>query len=313
MKKESRRSYRDLSHRKKEKSVYGKVLLIPIGRILPNPAQPRKHFHEEGLLRLADSILRYGILQPLTVRPADELPKSFAAKEPPLVYELIAGERRLRAAKLAGLAEVPCMVIEADDRRSAELSVMDNLQKEDLGMFEQANGIASLIDIYGLTPEETAAALGISPSAVAYKLRLLRLTATERMLITRHGISEKHARALLKLCDPERRLEVLQETIRLECSASATEDMVDRILCPEEEKKAKHRRPVIKDTRIVYNTIDRAIETIEKAGISVEKERKETDETVEVVIRIRKVKRLLPTARPHFLSEIEVASESSSA
>lgn len=313
MKKESRRSYRDLSQRKKEKSVYGKVLLIPIGRILPNPAQPRKNFCEEGLLRLADSILRYGILQPLTVRPADELPKSFVSKEVPLVYELIAGERRLRAAKLAGLAEVPCMVIEADDRRSAELSVMDNLQKEDLGMFEQANGIASLIDIYGLTSEETAAALGISPSAVAYKLRLLRLTATERMMITRHGISEKHARALLKLCDPEKRLEVLQETIRLECSASATEDMVDRILCPEEEKKTKHRRPVIKDTRIVYNTIDRAIETIEKAGISVEKERKETDETVEVVIRIRKVKRLIPTARPPFLSEMEDASENSSA
>ena len=205
------------------------------------------------------------------------------------------------------------MVIEADDRRSAELSVMDNLQKEDLGMFEQANGIASLIDIYGLTSEETAAALGISPSAVAYKLRLLRLTATERMMITRHGISEKHARALLKLCDPEKRLEVLQETIRLECSASATEDMVDRILYPEEEKKTKHRRPVIKDTRIVYNTIDRAIETIEKAGISVEKERKETDETVEVVIRIRKVKRLIPTARPPFLSEMEDASENSSA
>lgn len=301
MMKEKHRFYSVLSmKRKKDDSIYGKVLSVPIGRILPNPAQPRKNFHDEALLRLADSILRFGILQPLTVRPADELPDEMKAKELPLVYELIAGERRLRAAKLAGLIEVPCMVIEADDRRSAELAVMENLQREDLGIFEQASAIASLIDIYGLTQEETAATLGISQSAVANKLRLLRLTPTERMLITRHNLSERHARALLKICDPEKRIDILREVIRLECNVSHTEELIDRLLCPEEEKAPRHRRPAIKDTRVVCNTIDRAIETIEKAGISVEREKKETEDTLEVFIRIRKAKRLTPAVRPAF-------------
>ena len=301
MTKEKHRFYKVLSMgRKKEGSVYGKVLSVPIGRILPNPAQPRKNFHDEALLRLADSILRYGILQPLTVRPADELPEEMKGKEIPLVYELIAGERRLRAAKLAGLTEVPCMVIEADDRRSAELAVMENLQREDLGIFEQATAIASLIDIYGLTHEEAASTLGISQSAVANKLRLLRLTPTERLLITRHQLSERHARALLKICDPEKRIDILREVIRLECNVSHTEEMIDRLLCPEEERSSRARRPAIKDTRVVCNTLDRAIDTIEKAGISVEREKKETEDTLEVVIRIRKAKRLSARVAPVF-------------
>lgn len=301
MTKEKHRFYRVLSMgRKKEGSIYGKVLSVPIGRILPNPAQPRKSFRDESLLRLADSILRYGILQPLTVRPADELPEEMKGKEIPLVYELIAGERRLRAAKLAGLTEVPCMVIEADDRRSAELAVMENLQREDLGIFEQASAIASLIDIYGLTQEEAASTLGISQSAVANKLRLLRLTPTERLLITRHHLSERHARALLKICDPEKRIDILREVIRLECNVSHTEELIDRLLCPEEEKTPRHRRPAIKDTRVVCNTIDRAIDTIEKAGISVEREKKETEDTLEVLIRIRKAKRLSARVAPVF-------------
>lgn len=298
--KEPRRSYRLLTlGKRKGHGVYGKVLSIPIGRILPNPAQPRKSFRDESLLRLADSILRYGILQPLTVRPADELPQEMASrKEIPLVYELIAGERRLRAAKMAGLSEVPCMVIEANDRRSAELAVMENLQREALGIFEEASAIASLIDIYGLTQEEVAGALGISQSAVAGKLRILRLTPTERLLITRHGISERHARALLKICDPEKRMDVLQQTIRFECSVSRTEELVDKVLCPDEDKPPKEhrRRPALRDTRIVQNTLDRAIETIEKTGIPIEREKKETAESLEIVIRIRKMPRLTPTA-----------------
>lgn len=300
--KESRRAYRLLSlGKRKTPNVYGKVLSIPIGRILPNPAQPRKSFSEEGLLRLAESILQFGILQPLTVRPADELPgELYSRKEIPLVYELIAGERRLRAAKMAGLIEVPCMVVAANDRRSAELAVMENLQREELSLFEEASAVASLIDIYGLSQEEVAGVLGVSPSTVAGKLRLLRLTPSERMLISRHGISERHAKALLKICDPEKRLEVLRQTIRLECSVSATEELVDRVLCPDEEKPSKEprrRTAVLRDTRIVDNTLDRAIETIEKAGISIERERIETADYVELMIRIKKTPRRLPTAR----------------
>ena len=305
--KDSRRAYRLLSlGKRKSPNVYGKVLSIPVGRILPNPAQPRKNFSEEGLLRLADSILHYGILQPLTVRPADELPAEMASKkEIPLVYELIAGERRLRAAKMAGLLEVPCLVVAANDRRSAELAVMENWQREELSLFEEASAVASLIDVYGLTPEEVAGALGISPSAVAGKLRLLRLTPTERMLISRHGVSERHAKALLKICDPEKRLEVLRQTIRLEGSVSTTEELVDQVLCPDEEKPRKetHRRTaVLRDLRVVSNTLERAVETIEKAGIPVEQEKTETAEGMEIVIRIRKTPRrptlrLTPTKR----------------
>lgn len=273
--------------RKKDTEKEIKLVFVPIGRILPNPACARRSFTD--LTRLADSIRRYGILQPLTVRPidSDEFQKR-RRKDEAAVYELISGERRLRAAKIAGLSEVPCICLEANDRIAAELTVAENSGRVALGFFEEAAAMASLIDVYGLTHEETARVFGIPKSTVSAKLRLLRLTPAEKIIISGGGLSERHAKALLKICDSERRIEVLQETIRLGLSVVQTEELVDRVLCPSEDRTAKKRKISIKDPRVVYNTIDKAIESIEKAGISVEKERKENSDTVELRFRIKK-------------------------
>jgi len=269
-----------------------KIHYIPVSRILPNPAQPRKNFDDDRIFKLAESILRYGILQPLTVRRMEEIPRddgSFGRTEVYL-FELIAGERRLRAAKLAGLREVPCILCEVDDERSAELALVENLQREDLGIFEQANAIASLIDLYHLTQEETAGILGISQSAVANKLRLLRLTQAERKIITENGMGERHARALLKLTDPDQRLSILREAAKKSLNVAQIEAMVDQLLCPPDppEREVKRSRGMLKDIRIVFNTLDRAVDVIEKAGIPVAREKRENDDSVEFVIRIRK-------------------------
>ena len=288
-----------------------KILSIPISRILPNPAQPRRSFDDDRLFKLAESILRYGILQPLTVRRMEEVPRddgSFGRTEVYL-FELIAGERRLRAAKLAGLREVPCILCQADDERSAELALVENLQREDLGIFEQAGAIAALIERFHLTQEETAGILGLSQSAVANKLRLLRLTQAERRLITENGMGERHARSLLKLTDPDQRLAILREAARKSMSVAQLEAMVDRLLCPADPppREAKRARGMLKDIRIVFNTLDRAVDVIEKAGISVVREKRENDDSVEFVIRIRKqVDSPLPCG--HLVPLIEASS-----
>ncbi len=285
----------------KANNVAASVINVPVGRILPNPAQVRRSFTD--LNRLAESIKRYGVLQPLTVREVPSGDKH-GKKKGEAVYELISGERRLRSAKIAGLSEIPCIVIDTDDRRAAERSVTENSNKAPLTFFEEANAMAAFIDIYGLTQDETAAVFGIPRSAVSGKLRLLKLTQPERLLISGGGLSERHARVLLKVCDSEKRFEMIQEAVRLSLSVSQTEELVDRLLCPSEEK-GKKRRAAIKDPRLVYNTIDKAIESIEKAGIPVEKERHETDDAVELVFRIKKSP-IIPTKFPSFSQEIEL-------
>jgi len=276
----------------REDDTDSKIHRIPVNRILPNPSQPRKNFDDDRIFKLAESILRYGILQPLTVRRMEEIPRddgSFGRSEVYL-FELIAGERRLRAAKLAGLREVPCILCEADDERSAELALVENLQREDLGIFEQASAIASLIDCYHLTQEETANILGMSQSAIANKLRLLRLTHAERKIIIENGMGERHARALLKLTDPDQRLTILREAAKKSLNVAQIEAMVDQLLCPPDppDRETRRSRGMLRDIRIVFNTLDRAVDVIEKAGISVAREKRENDDCVEFVIRIRK-------------------------
>lgn len=202
----------------------GRIILLPADRILPNPAQPRSSFADDSLLRLADSIRQYGILQPLTVRRLGD------------DWELIAGERRLRAAKLCGLVQVPCLVIAADGQRSAELAIIENLQREDLNLFEQASAIAALMDIYHLTQEQAANRLSTSQPTVANKLRLLRYTAAERELILSSGLTERHARTLLRLTDPVQRQSTLLRVIEEGDNVAATETLVDRLLRENAEK-----------------------------------------------------------------------------
>jgi ParB family chromosome partitioning protein len=308
IKRRDKMSIKDLFARKKRKTERPSIITVPIGRILPNPAQARKSFPD--LNRLAESIRRYGIIEPLTVRPVPNAePSGSKRKNDAPVFELVSGERRLRAAKIAGVNEVPCLVLSLDDRNAAEMGAAINSHRVPLTFFEEATAMATFIDVYGLTQEDTAAVFGIPKSALSGKLRLLRLTGAEKLIITGGGLTERHARAVIKICDPEKRIDVIQEAVRLGLSVSETEELVDRVLCPAEEK-AKKRRATIKDPRVVYNTIDKAIESIENAGVSVEKERHEKEDTVELLFRIKKPSRTFPAKFPDFSQSEEIIGAS---
>lgn len=206
------------------------VVEIPVTDIIPNRSQPRTAFNQNAIARLADSIRRYGILQPLTVRKVLLPVESRRNDEKTVIYELVAGERRLRAATQAGLLNVPCIIINTDDATSAELAIIENLLRENLNMFEQAEAFARLIREFHLTQEEAARRVSMSQSAVANKLRILRLLPEERQKILEAGLTERHARALLKLSDPSLRGDVLQHILDRKLNVSASETYIDRLL-----------------------------------------------------------------------------------
>ncbi len=256
-----------------------KICEIPIIKIRPNKAQPRKQFNEDELYALSQSIRENGILQPLTVRRA-------SASE----YELIAGERRLRASALAGLKKVPCVVVKCSDKESAVYALLENLQRSDLGIFEEARGISRLIHRYGLTQEEAAAKLGKSQSTIANKLRLLRLTYEEQEWIVDAGLSERHARALLRLDDEKQRREALSRIVSENLNTQQTEILIGTMLnsCPKPERKKGSSKAVIKDVRIFVNTINKAVDTMRLAGIDAQSGKTDTDNFIEYTIRIPK-------------------------
>ncbi len=253
--------------------ISGEIVEIPVEDILPNPRQPRKRFDRVKLIELAESIAQNGILQPLIVNMKDDRPI------------LIAGERRLRAAKMAGLQTVPCVRAEADGMRQALLAMVENLQREDMNCFETADGIYQLIHTYGLTQEEAALRLGYSQSAVANKLRLLRLSPEERRLITDGGLTERHARALLRLQKPEERRYALSEILKKSMTVAQAEAFIERMLAG---KVARHRRevPLIRDVRVFFNTVEHALEIMRKGGVEAESKRYEREGCIEYVIKI---------------------------
>ena len=256
-----------------------KISDIPIIKIRPNKAQPRKVFNEEDLNALSQSITENGILQPLTVRKV-------SATE----YELIAGERRLRASVMAGLRKVPCIVIKCSEKESAVYALLENLQRSDLGMFEEARGVSRLIRRYGLTQQEAAVKLGKTQSTIANKLRLLRLTYEEQEWIENAGLSERHARALLKLGDEGARREALSKIISENLNVQQSENIINLMLnsSPKNDKKQGFSKAVIKDVRIFVNTINKAIDTMRLAGIDAQSDKTDTDNFIEYTIRIPK-------------------------
>ena len=261
-------------------SEKGRILDIPVDTIIPNPSQPRKQFDSEPIIRLADSIRRYGILQPLTVR---RLPESKN-------YEIVAGERRLRAAKLLGLETVPCIVVDVDEKKSAELAIIENIQRENLNIFEQASSIASLIDIYNLTQEDAARQLSMSQSFVANKLRILRLTQPERDKILEYNLTERHARALLKIDSVEQRLRIIEYINSHSLNVATTEAYIERMLS-ESGRKSNPRSPkriILKDIRLFYNSLDKAVSLVRQAGIDIRTERTESDSNIDIIITIPK-------------------------
>lgn len=335
-----------------------KIFSIRADKLVPNRAQPRRCFDENAIGSLADSISRYGMLQPLSVR---RLPTTAEGVK----YEIIAGERRYRAAMQAGMDQLPCIIINVDDRTSAELALIENIQREGLNMFEQAGAIAALIDLYGMTQEQIAAHLSASQSYVANKLRLLRLSPEERETVLSAHLSERHARALLRISDRELRASILDHIIENRLSVSRTEDYIDRRLglvsrrsstaenngtaillkstssgsrtiskhtstadstddtassntsaddvsadcddisvtaisvnrndeadraANEAESggrgRSRHRKLVLHDLRLLYNTIDRALDLVRQSGAAVSSERSVSPGSGSVEIRI---------------------------
>lgn len=259
---------------KKEK-ISTRVIEIPCEAISPNPYQPRKNFEQGDLLCLAASIKCDGLLQPIVVRPKGS------------AYELIAGERRLRASILAGLDTIPCIIADVTDRNSALLALVENIQRSDLDFFEEADAIARLIDIYGMTQEDAAFRLGYAQSTLANKLRLLKLSASERRIIVENGLTERHARALLKLDTPEKRLEVLQKVAKNRLNVEKTENLIETYVEHEKYKERIKKGSIIfKDLRLFMNTVNKAVETMQIAGVDVNVDKKQNDEFIDYHIRI---------------------------
>ncbi|MCI1954799.1 MAG: ParB/RepB/Spo0J family partition protein [Oscillospiraceae bacterium] len=256
-------------------SEKNRVVEIDIDRILPNPAQPRRFFDEQEMENLSQSIRVSGLIQPLLVRHVAG------------GYELVAGERRLRACKLAGMKTVSCIVSDCSADASAVMAMTENLQRQDLGMFEEAEGIRRLIETWHVTQEEAAYRLGKSQSAVANKLRLLRLGEEERKKIIAAGLTERHARALLRIDDKALRMRSLSVVIDRRYNVRQTDEYVLKLIASEETGK-QHQTLIIKDVRIFLNTISHAVETMKQSGISAQTLKSETEEYIECIVRIPK-------------------------
>lgn len=265
--------------KKKEQEEH--IERIPIDRIRANPYQPRQYFDKPGLEALAQSIVKYGILQPLSVRQQGEW------------YELIAGERRLRAASLAGLKTVPCLVYQVTGEAGAELAIVENLLREDLSIFETARAMDRLGQEFGLTQEQIASRLSVSQSYVANKLRLLRIPETLQEKILAADLTERHARALLRL--PEGMwADCLEKMIARHLNVAAAEALVENMLAKCNEQQKKRGRPAfrgaMRDLRLFYNSVDRAVEMVRRCGVQIESKKEEREEEICLIISIPKKK-----------------------
>ena len=262
--------------------IMQRVSYVPVEEIVPGPLQPRQHFSREGLEELRDSIAQHGVLQPLTVRQKGDR------------FELIAGERRLRAARMAGLTEVPCIIMDVDMESSGVIALIENIQRRDLDFVEEAEGIWQLIRLFGLSQEQTARRLGKSQSAVANKLRLLRLPKDVLERLRTEGLSERHARALLRLPDIEAQRRALDFMIDQRMNVAAAEAYVDTLCAPPPPRTAvqttAHRRSVflMKDVRLFLNTMDRSVDLMRSGGVAADLRREETDDALIVTVRIPK-------------------------
>lgn len=262
----------------------GGIIYLRIDDISPNPVQPRKIFDDEALKELSESIRSYGILNPLTVRLRGGK------------YELVAGERRLRAARLAGLREVPCILLDVNMEDASLIALVENLQRRDLDFIEEAVGINRLIRMFGMSQEEAARRLGKSQSAVANKLRLLRLPPDVLESLRQNGLTERHGRALLRLPDEESQRAALLYILDNGLTVAATDAYIDALLEPEQEPepevpKAEGRRTfVLKDVRVFLNTLSRSIDLMKQGGIDAGVHREETEDQLILTISIPKGK-----------------------
>ncbi len=248
----------------------GRVVFLPARAIRPNPAQPRKVFAQAALEELAQSIRLHGILQPLSVRRLGT------------AYELIAGERRLRAAQIAGLTEIPCIVMSMDDKESGMVALVENLQRQDLDFIDEARGISLLMERWLLSQEQAAQAIGKSQSAVANKLRLLRHSPQVLAALREAALTERPARALLKLPEEAQKLAAINHIRQHSLSVAATERYISQLLAGEQPRQ----RQV--NVEQFLSNLNQSLSRIQNSGVSAVWLRRETEDTIELTITIPK-------------------------
>ena len=253
-----------------------KVVSLPLYMIAPNPNQPRKYFDSAAMEELRNSIIEYGLLQPITVRRSGS------------EYELVAGERRFRAAQMAGLEEIPAIIIDADNDKSAILALLENLQREDLSFFEIAESYKNLIREQGLTQTELASRVGKSQASVANKMRLLRLPPLVKKLIRDYDLTERHARALLLLPDEEKQFEAVKIVCRDNLNVTQTEQLVRAMNTYKPKPIDDLRVTKANDVKVFKNTVRRAVNLMKKGGIDEDIEENSFDWGMEYIIKIKK-------------------------
>lgn len=268
--------------KQEKKDEQKNITYVPIDFIRPNPYQPRKQFNKLALEELCSSIKQYGVLQPINVRKI-----SFST------YELVAGERRLRAAIMAGLKEIPAIIINVDDNDSAVMALIENLQREDLSYMEEAEGYCNLINEHGFTQEELAQKIGKSQSTIANKIRLLKLSPLVKKILADNNLTERHARALLKLHDEQLQLKVLKLVCERGLNVKRTEELVEKAI--DKFSKDSRQKPAdrkvtkaIKDVRIFVNTIKQAIDIMKQSGVNAKAAQIDRGDYIEFVVRVPK-------------------------
>lgn len=265
--------------------IGGQIILIPQEEIYPNPNQPRKRFDFDELEGLAQSIRQNGIIQPVAVRVNSKGE-----------YELISGERRLRASRLVGITQIPCIIMDASDDKSALFALLENMQRSDLGFFEEAQAIEKLIVDFGMSRDEVCKKLGKAPPTVSNKLRLLRLPEEIRLKIVQENLSERHARALLKLTSVSQMERAMSIIAEKRLNVAESERLISQIMTND----SRRRQPPVKlfkDVRIFVNTLNHAVDTMRRAGIEADSAKSETDEYIEYIVRIPKTGNCVIKAR----------------
>lgn len=264
----------------KEKLI-SKVVEIDINMIILDHNKPHTDFQDTEISLLAESVMKNGVLQPLSVKRCGD------------GFELITGEKYLKAAEICGLKSVPCIVHEANDRDSAIIALVENIRCQDLSFFDEAAAIEKLITYYGMTQEDAAAKLGKAQSTIANKLRLLRLTPEERELIIKFGLTERHARALLKLASPSDRFIILEKIVKDNLNVERTEKLIEDFIGSQREKASyKKRSKVFQNVKIFINSINKTVETMRSAGIPADSQKIQHDDYIEyrIIIPVHKVK-----------------------
>ena len=270
------------SDKPEKKEEQKNIIYVSIDSVRPNPYQPRKQFNKQALDELCESIKQYGVLQPINVRKLSHS-----------TYELVAGERRLRASTMAGLTEIPAIIINVDDNDSAVMALIENLLREDLSYMEEAEGYCNLINEHGFTQEELAQKIGKSQSTIANKIRLLKLSPLVKKILADNNLTERHARALLKLHDEQLQLKVLKLVCERGLNVKKTEELVEKAI----EKYSKDARQrssdkkmtkAIKDVRIFVNTIRQAIDIMKQSGVNAKAAQIDRGEYIEFVVRVPK-------------------------